>query len=380
MIHRPSISGPTRVHTGLSLAAWGLASFVVTLLAAAVILRLRGCRGTVEDARETFRQPEQAETPEPFSPFHAMVFPTDADILSPTNAADVFMPTASGNPESALFGSARTGSDGRPRFHAGVDIAPRQRDRRGRPLDAVRAIVDGRVAYVNRVGGDSSYGIYVVLLHDDPVGTVYSLYAHLASVPSELRPGVVVQAGAPVGVMGNSANTGIPVVRAHLHLEIGVMLSDRFGVWTRAKKLKPDRGNYHGWNLFAVDPLDVFAKQRATGHFSMAKYLTSAPTAFELLLQPKRFPGYFRRHRMLWQGTEEPVGPMVLRVSEGGVILQGRPADERETATFNAVRKPVVQNVDEGVLGRNGMRIVAKVNGRWTLGSGATRWLELLTY
>ncbi|MDQ6861282.1 MAG: M23 family peptidase, partial [Verrucomicrobiota bacterium] len=39
------------------------------------------------------------------------------------------------------------------RFHEGIDIRPLRRDAAGEPLDPVRAIADGAVAYVNNVPG-----------------------------------------------------------------------------------------------------------------------------------------------------------------------------------------------------------------------------------
>lgn len=363
---------------GLTLAAWALASFAVTLLVAGVIVR--SCARSNPGETPPTPAPEDAASSSVPSPFAAMVFPTTLDLLTPAAPSTVFMPTATGNPESALFGSVRTGTDGRARFHAGVDVAPAQRDRQGRPTDSVVAIADGRIAYVNRVGGDSSYGVYVVLIHDDPVGPVYSLYAHLASVPRALHVGTAVPAGTPLGIMGNSASTGIPLSRAHLHLEIGVLLSERFGAWSRANRITPDRGNYHGWNLFAVNPLDVYARRGCDTRFTFSAYLESVPAAFELVLSPPRLPEYFARYPTLWHGQTTHRGPLVLRVSEGGVILSGRPASEAELASFQSLRKPIVQCVDESALGRNGMRLIAKSNGCWTLGRAAARWLEVLTY
>lgn len=362
---------------GLLLGGWMAGAFVLTLLAA---LCFRRCVQERQRARATsLPHPPPAL---PYSPFQAMLFPTAANLLATAEEETrrVFMATASGNPESALFGSTRTGPDGRARFHAGVDIGPARRDRRGKPLDPIAAVADGRIAYINRRGGDSSYGIYLVVLHEDPVGSVYSLYAHLASVAEGLRAGTPVAAGTPLGIMGHSASTGIPQVRAHLHLEIGVLLSSRFGAWARARKIRPDRGNYHGWNLFAVDPLAVYTQQRACAAFTMQAFLETLPAAFELVLQAARPLDYFERHPALWKGPGEPAGLLTLRVSEGGVILSGRPATPAEQNAFRQRRAPCVRNVDEGALGRNGMHLVTRERGLWTLGRGAARWLEVLTH
>src|SRR5438132_14431611 len=44
------------------------------------------------------------------------------------------------------------------RFHEGIDVKPLRRDARDEPLDAVRAIADGKVVHTNVVPGYSNYG------------------------------------------------------------------------------------------------------------------------------------------------------------------------------------------------------------------------------
>ncbi len=361
----------------LALAGWMAGAFVLTILAA---IAIRRC--LPERRVDGSPSPPQPELALPASAFQTLVFPTTANLLATATGEQerVFMPTASGRPESAFFGSTRTGADGRARFHSGVDIAPARRDRRGAPLDTVVAIAKGRVAYINRRGGGSSYGLYLVLLHEDPAGPIYSLYAHLASVAEGLRPGVRVAAGTPLGVLGHSASTGIPQARAHLHLEIGVLLSERFGAWARARKIRPDRGNYHGWNLFAVDPLAVYAQQRRTAAFTMQSFLERRPPAFELVIEAAKPLDFFARYPALWNGPGVSKGILTLRVSEGGVILSGRPASPAEEESFRLRRAPCVLNVDETALGRNGMHLIARERGLWTLGRGASRWIEVLTH
>ena len=135
------------------------------------------------------------------NPFRDLVFPTD-QVLD-RNDPDVFQPAASGRPESALFGSVRTANYGKglaASFHEGVDIAAGQRDTAGRPQDAVYAVADGAVAYVNAVAGNSNYGKYVVLIHTCPSGMVYTLYAHLMALSPGVIRGRAVQAGDVLGL------------------------------------------------------------------------------------------------------------------------------------------------------------------------------------
>jgi len=308
-------------------------------------------------------------------------FPTPQTRLLEAVDVSIFMPTAAGLVESALYGSARTGGQGGglPSFHEGIDIAPTRRDRRGAPADPVVAVGDGRVAYINRHAGNSNYGIYVVLLHDDPLGEVYSLYAHLASVADALRAGDSVAMGDPIGVMGNTPSSIIPMARAHLHFEIGVVQNRRFAQWYRAQRKTPDHGNLHGANLAGVDPRAVFAARDEGGGFSMADFLAAQPTAFELTLRVARRPDYFTRYPALWHGEPFDGERLTLGVSDGGVVLYGRNATPEETKALGAA--PLrVGFVDPEVLGRNGRRLVVQRNSEWTLGSSGREWLDILLY
>lgn len=303
-------------------------------------------------------------------------FPTAQTNLHLTNDASVFMPTASGRVVSALYGSVRTRQSG-PAFHEGIDIAPLQRDRRGRATDAVLAVAEGRVAYANRHAGRSNYGIYVVLEHDDPVGTIYSLYAHLASVSRSLQVNQHVQRGDVLGIMGNTPASIIPVARSHLHFEIGMIQTSRFTSWTREQGMQNLHGLHHGWNLTGIDPLLVFQTPCETRSFSMLATLKETPVAVTLLIHTPRPLDYFERYPALWKAERPPRGTLVLELSEGGVVLSGRFATEQERSRH---QPPAVLSVNSDVLGRNGLRLVVPRGNGWTLGRQGERWLHILTH
>src|SRR4051794_5191973 len=111
------------------------------------------------------------------------------------------------------------------RFHEGIDIKPLRRDANGEPTDPVRAIADGTVAYVNLVPGYSNYGRYVVVEHRWDGASYYSLYGHLAS--ALVQAGAKVNRGDQLGVMGHTGE-GIDRERAHVHLELNLLLGRRF--------------------------------------------------------------------------------------------------------------------------------------------------------
>jgi peptidoglycan LD-endopeptidase LytH len=318
-----------------------------------------------------------AEPVEPAAPLYG--YPTDQLDLWNTESTEVYQPTASGRVESALFGSTRTGANLLPLFHMGIDIAPMRRDRQGRPQDAIYAVREGRVAYINRVPGNSNYGIYIVLVHPDPVGEIYTLYAHLASVEPGLRENNRVERGDTIGVMGNTMSTGLPMVRAHLHFEIGIVNNQRFNDWYRTQQLPMVHGTYHGHNLTGIDPLALYGTKQEEIRFSMLDYLRELPPAFTLIFRASRTPDYFRRYPGLWQGASFDGEAIVMTVSEAGVPLSGRTATPTEVAELGR-NKVHVLAVDEEVIGRNGRRHVVKRGGRWEFGRRGPRWLEILTY
>ncbi|MBC7769507.1 MAG: M23 family metallopeptidase [Phycisphaerales bacterium] len=94
-------------------------------------------------------------------------------------------------------------ADGGERQHNGLDLA--------NPGGGfVYAAGDGWVSFADWRGG---YGISVEIDHGQGVRT---FYAHLSDVDTNLRPGVFVAAGQPIGRMGRTGNaTGV-----HLHYEV----------------------------------------------------------------------------------------------------------------------------------------------------------------
>jgi murein DD-endopeptidase MepM/ murein hydrolase activator NlpD len=349
------------------------------IIVSAVTLIVAGCwvfHGTPPATGET----GPADKPAP-PPGLLLTFPTPQTHLDDTGNPAVFMPTESGKIESARYGSTRTRKSGKyflPAFHEGIDIAPVERDSKGHAADAVFAVADGRVGYISRTAGNSSYGIYIVLLHQDPLGEYYTLYSHLASVPSGLKENDEVARGTEIGRIGNTSTVGIPVQRSHLHFEFGTIMNDRFGDWFRAKKLKPFHGRLHGYNLAGFNPADMFPYMTNDQRFILHQYITNVPVAFRLVVPVSEKPDYYRRYPALWTGGE-PAGAVVIDVSESGAPLQARAATDEETAAIRK-NKPYVLEAFAEVLGRNGERLVTEEDGKWIPGRNAGQWLEILLY
>ncbi len=339
--------------------------------------------------------PEEPPPPPP-PVWQRMVTPTPQQNLLNPDTPGVLQPTGSGRLISAKFGSTRTVSRKghlRASFHEGVDIAATERDRKGEALDAIFAVAEGRVAFVNSSGGSSTYGKYVVLEHPDPTlgeipqrdGTVkiasaYTLYAHMADIRFGIRRGQTVSPGDILGTMGHSSSTRppIPRSRSHLHWEIGLLLNSRFERKSREEKMIPDFGNYNGQNLFGIDPLDFFAHQSSDPGLTMGSYLAQLPPACEVILRGKT-PNFFKRYPALWEGEPHEDGPLLLALSESGIPISGRNANAAEIKKLGNQRQAVFR-VFSDVLGRNGRGYLTRSQGRWKFSAKGLRWSEILFY
>lgn len=102
---------------------------------------------------------------------------------------------------TSLFGPRRDPFTGQKRFHRGVDLRARTRQR-------VEAIAPGTVTRAAENGG---YGLSVEILHE---GGFTSTYSHLSLIL--VRQNDRVEAGDPIGLTGNTGRS----TAAHLHFEI----------------------------------------------------------------------------------------------------------------------------------------------------------------
>ena len=122
---------------------------------------------------------------------------------SPPAALISFQDPVPGYPVISPFGLRKLPWEEGGRLHAGVDIAAPS----GLP---VLAAADGVVV---RVATDGGYGRVVEVKH---AAGLVTIYAHLGRFLPQIRSGVAVKAGAPVGVVGSTgASTG-----AHVHFEV----------------------------------------------------------------------------------------------------------------------------------------------------------------
>ncbi|NBV49085.1 MAG: M23 family metallopeptidase [Verrucomicrobia bacterium] len=278
-----------------------------------------------------------------------IVWPTDLDLTTVRSAQDYLQPTVSGRLESATFGMVR--EDGQ-RFHEGVDIRPGRLDAAGEALDLVRAAMDGQVAYANpHVNGP--YGRYVVLSHPGAEIPVYSLYAHLASIDPAVKPGRFVRRGLILGRLGRTSAGATPITpdRAHLHFEVGLLLSTGFNGWYAAQpenRKSPNlHGLYNGQNLIGMDPLPVLG-QRSVDLLALVR---RQPTALTVVLRAARTPDFVRRYPALARGEASAAAGWHVEFSWQGMPLRWTaleagnprlPAQGWQIAEVDVSRRPLL--------------------------------------
>ncbi|TAG08336.1 MAG: M23 family metallopeptidase [Verrucomicrobia bacterium] len=255
------------------------------------------------------------------------------------------------------------------KFHEGIDISPIKRDAAGVPLDLVSSIADGRVVYVSPLAGRSNYGKYVVVEHRWENSSIYSLYAHLAEI--NCQPGDVVKAGSLLGVMGYTG-AGITRVRAHVHLEIAMLMSLRFDDWnnTTHSGLNP-HGLFNGMNLCGADAARFFLEHRANPQLKFSEFVAKTPVYFKVTTPGNELPDFVKRHPWILRGDAQQGNSWEISMSSTGLPLAfQRSSQVVDSARVTAVRpsniahqlltRGLIQGkADEAKLSRGGQRLVA---------------------
>jgi len=197
------------------------------------------------------------------------------------------------------------------KFHEGIDIAPINRDRAGNPLDLVSSIADGRVVHVSLISGRSNYGKYIVVEHQWENSLIYSLYAHLAEITC--KPGDPVRAGSALGRMGYTG-AGLNRTRAHLHLELAMLMSRHFDDWQKAFGGGINHhGLFNGMNLAGTDVARFFLEHRNNPELRFSQLVASTPVYFKVVVPSKGTPDFVIRHPWLLSG--DPAGAVSWEIS-----------------------------------------------------------------
>lgn len=169
------------------------------------------------------------------------------------------------------------------RFHEGIDIRCIHRSPRGEPRDEIRAIANGKVVHANLFSGHSNYGKYIVIEHVWSGCSYFSLYGHLSDIAVSV--GQEVQRGQRIGTMGYTG-AGLNQARAHLHLELNLMINRNFEGWHASQfKEEPNRnGIYNGLNLAGLDVARLFLALRKNPKLTIPEFLAGEEIFYKVLL------------------------------------------------------------------------------------------------
>ncbi len=288
--------------------------------------------------------------------------------------------TVSGDPESGLFGCVRSGGS---QFHEGVDLKALGRDRRGEPTDQIFAALDGVVRYINARAVESNYGRYIVLEHPDSKPAVYSLYAHLSRIEAGLRVGTPVKRGAVIGTMGHSAGgTPIPRERAHLHFEIGLMVTKNFQAWYSARRFGNvnNHGLWNGMNLMGVDPLDFLREWRRGRVDNFQQYFDRMKTVVRVRLATNQVPDFIRRYPVLLRRPLPAgfVGGWEIECNATGLPFAWTPLTPAQVAGLR-LNTPQIVSVDAAVVRAYRCKSLVRARaGGYIPGSDLTEMLQLI--
>lgn len=260
------------------------------------------------------------------------------------------------------------------KFHEGIDIRPVKRDKAGEPLDDVFAIADGKVVYVSTVSSRSNYGNYVVIQHDWGEGPFYSLYAHLKSVMIET--GQPVKAGQRVARMGYTG-AGINRERAHVHVELAMMLSSRFQGWyDKHFTTRNWHGNYNGFNLAGIDLAGLYHSHRDNPGIAASQFLSLAAPYYKVAVPNRGTPELLKRYPWLGRDMAKADGnrSWVFTFADTGVPLAIEPGDHQ--IAYPAVVWVKSSRIDHAY------NTLARINGtgsKAALTASGSRYVQLVT-
>ena len=233
-------------------------------------------------------------------------------------------------------------------MHEGIDIRPLQRDANGEPLDPVRAIAAGVVVHANQVAGFSNYGRYVVVEHRFDGCKYYSLYGHLSSIV--VRDGQRVEPRDQLGVMGHTGE-GLNQARAHVHLELNLMLSRQFESWHEAffKNDPNHHGLYNGLNLAGLDIARLYLALQKQPTLTIPEFLSEEETLYRVLVPAsKNFDLVKFYPWMLRQKPEGEAASWEISFNRAGVPLKIQPGTKPVSEPELSYMKPSL--VDAGLL------------------------------
>lgn len=310
--------------------------------------------------------------------------PTANHALFEKGGEEKFFAGTVGKPwTSGCFGCVRTEG---AQMHEGLDIRSITRDSRGEPTDAVMAVADGTVAYINARPSLSNFGNYIILRHSIGGVEIYSNYAHLREIRPGLKAGQSVKRGETIATMGRTANTreGISKDRAHVHFELNLFVNDRFPAWYKKNfpRQRNDHGLWNGQNLAGLDPQAILLEQRRSGaKFDLLRFIQNQTELCRVIVRAKDF-SWLKRYAALVRSNpraeKEGVAGYEVALNFNGVAFELTP---RAASEIKGKSRFQLLSVNEAECRKNRCRrLVAQRGKGWELTHHGQLALDLLTY
>ncbi len=194
-----------------------------------------------------------------------------------------------------------------------------QRDSKGEAIDRIYTFDGGIVRYASRDPRKSSYGRYVVIEHPQWMPGMVTLYAHLSYIPERVKPGLQVQGGEAIGVMGRSASYTIPKERAHLHFEVGMWLGTGFQVWYDRQRFDTpnDHGDFNGMNILGANVWDWLQKLKRGEAKTILECFATEPVALHVSVWRRSIPDLLRANPELMVDVLLPADHAGWRIAFG---------------------------------------------------------------
>ena len=238
------------------------------------------------------------------------------------------------------------------RFHEGIDIRSVDRSSEAaEPRDRVRAIDKGIVVYANTNPQRSTYGLYVVVEHWWDGSPFYSLSAHLKSI--SVQAGQVVERGDDLGALGYTGR-GINRRRAHLHLEVNLMLSRGFDQWYQSQPdlTVPNRhGIYNGVNLAGMDVAALYLESQENVDFSIRQFLADHEPFYAVIAPSQGIPDMLWRYPWMspqLAGWDPMFGPVADLGASWRIVFARSGLPLRFEAILDPVEGPIVEILQQG--------------------------------
>ncbi len=158
-----------------------------------------------------------------------------------------------------------------------------------------------------------------------------TLYGHLSSIG--VQPGDTVKHGQRIAVMGYTG-TGLSKERAHLHLELNLMLSREFESWYNAffRNDPNHNGIYNGMNLAGLDIARLYLALHKNPSLTIPEFLGREETFYKVTVPKARHFELPKLYSwMLTTGSRNEKSSWEVSFTQSGVPLKIESSDKSVT-------------------------------------------------